>query len=121
MLIELKPINQIPGEPKRRFFVDKALDLYVWFDESNSITGFQLSYDKQGLCRALTWWKDKGYSRSRIDDGEQHPLQPKATPILLPDEDVPFDKKAVAASFMAVSEKLDKSIAKFVLEKVSEY
>jgi hypothetical protein len=121
MLVELKPITQIPGEPRRRFFVDKALDLYVWFNKSDSIVGFQLSYDKQGIPRALTWLKDKGYSLDRIDDGERHPLQPKATPILIPDQDGAFNKQAVAASFLAVSQKLDKAIAAFVLEKVSQY
>jgi hypothetical protein len=119
MLAELKPITQVKGEPKRRFFIDEDSDLYVWFDEAGAIVGFQLSYDKKGNYSALTWWEDKGFCHDRIDDGEVHPLQPKATPILIPDG--AFNKQAVAACFTEASKGLEERITKFVLERISHF
>jgi len=119
MLSEISHVKQIQGEPKRRWFIDEFFDLYIWFDDSNGIVGFQLSYDKKRHCRALTWWQDKGYLHDKIDDGEGRPGQHKSTPILAPDGI--FDKKAIADAFVKASAGLDEGIIKFISEKISAY
>jgi|SRR5208283_1134749 hypothetical protein len=81
MLIECKKVQQIRGEPRRRWFFDDFFDLIVWFSKENFILGFQLCYDMAGNQRALTWKRPDAYFHQRIDDGERRPGKHKATPI----------------------------------------
>ena len=86
MLYEIKGIKQYPGEPKRRWFFDRTLDLTVWFDDEDEIVRIQLCYNKPQEPYALTWDKETGYRHHRIDDGEgERPGKPKGIPILLKD------------------------------------
>lgn len=84
MLKEIIPTRQIPGEPRRVWFIDDEMDFIVWFGESDEIVGFQLCDDKGGNEHALTWFRARGYSFERVDDGEGHPGHPKMAPVLLP-------------------------------------
>ena len=61
MLWEYTKVNQIEGEPRRRWFADDFFDLIVWFDESEDIVGFQLCCDKSRQEKALTWLKHSGH------------------------------------------------------------
>ena len=47
--------RQVPGDPKRRWFTSPRIDLFVWLDEHDSPSGFQLCYDKESREHALTW------------------------------------------------------------------
>ena len=44
----LKNVRQIEGEPFRRWYADDYFDLFIWFDDNDKVTGFQLCYDKFG-------------------------------------------------------------------------
>ena len=59
MLQEITNIRQIEGEPRRRWFADAAVDLYVWYDDADNIIQFQICYDKGPGEQALTWKKDQ--------------------------------------------------------------
>ena len=119
MLQEVKDVRQIPGDPPRRWFADDFFDLIVWFAPDRSVHGFQLCYDIQNKPRALTWFKDLGYTHDGIDDGERVAGVNKASPILVPDG--LFDTSHIAAKFAAAQGDLPKELSELVLAKVKEY
>jgi hypothetical protein len=119
MLKEIIDVRQIAGEPRRRWFTDNYFDLIVWVGENKDIEGFQLCYDKGMNERALTWEKPSSYRHNRVDDGEENPLQPKRTPVLVADG--MFDSLTVAESFRNESKRIDTDINKFVYEKLVGY
>lgn len=119
MLTEYKEVQQIEGEPKRRWLSDDFFDLIVWFSGENLMLGFQLCYDMAGNQRALTWKRPDAYFHQRIDDGEGRPGKHKATPILVPDGR--FDHTVIAAKFRKESVDIEPAIAKFILNILSAY
>ena len=119
MLKEIKQVNQIPNEPFRRWFHSDTMELFVWFEDSGEIYGFQLCYDKGDDEKALTWLKDRGYSHRKVDDGETTLQHFKRTPILVPDGMFPRDE--VLASFKERSGDVDSDIVEFVVEKLGKY
>ncbi len=63
MLREIRNTKQIPGQGPRRWFNDEQLDLFIWYDASGRILGFQLCFDKNTRVeRALTFTEAEGYS-----------------------------------------------------------
>jgi hypothetical protein len=119
MLKEIVNVRQIVGEPRRRWFTDRYFDLYVWVGEDKDIEGFQLCYDKDMNQRALTWNRPSNYKHNRVYDGEENPLQPKRTPVLVADG--VFDCLSVAECFRRESMSIDPDINKFVYEKLVGY
>lgn len=119
MLDEVLDVRQIKGETQKRWFTDDYFDLIVWLDDNNGIIGFQLSYNRFKGEHALTWHRESGYNHYRVDDGENRPGKPKATPILV--SDGYFDYKGIAKNFRLRSKKIEKRIARFVIEKLIRY
>jgi hypothetical protein len=119
MLREIVPTRQISDEPYRKWFADRAFDLIVWFSPSNDVVGFQLCYLKGENEHALTWWKDRGFSHARIDDGEGRPDSQKMTPILVADGTM--NKKDLIAMFREKSEAIDPDLVRFITEKIEKY
>ena len=119
MLYEIRYPRQIPGEPPCRWFMDDFFDLIVWLSASQAIRGFQLVYDKRRSPRALTWRQDVGYWHHKVDDGENRPGKPKASPILLPDGT--FDPQGIGEAFAHASAHMDTTIAQFVRQKIVAY
>jgi hypothetical protein len=119
MLYEIPHTRQIPGEPHRRWFTDAFFDLIVWRSASQAILGFQLAYDKRRSHRVLTWRQGVGYAHNKVDDGENRPGKPKASPILLPDGT--FDPQGIGEAFAHASAHVDPHIAQFVMQKIVEY
>ena len=118
MLSEITNTRQIPGEGKRRWFRDDEFDLIVWYDDNNTVFGFQLCYDKLLGERALTWKKSGSYQHDAIDDGEV-PFGNKMSPILVADGS--FDKKRIAQVFVDKSAQIEQEIVDLVIEKVQNY
>lgn len=116
MLKESHSTRQFPNEPIRRWFTGSALDLIIWYEENEEIVGFQLCYNKGMNEHALTWWEGKGFSHTRIDDGEGLPDSQKMTPILLPDG--AFDKEEVLTLFRQEGAGIDPELISFVTGKV---
>ena len=119
MLREVTNVRQIPDDPPRRWFSDEFFDLIVWFAPDRSIHGFQLCYDIGNKPRALTWFKDKGYTHNGIDDGEPAGGVNKASPILVPDG--LFDTPHISAKLAAAGGDLPRDIRELVLTKIREY
>ena len=119
MFTEISNVRQIKGEPKRRWFSDKDLELIVWFGEHDRIVGFQLCYEMDKEPRALTWRENEGFLHTGIDDGEIGWRAQKATPVLI--RDGVFDQKTIGKRFASSSQTLPKEIADFVLLKIKDY
>ena len=119
MLKEIIPTRQIPNEPRRVWFMDDEMDLIVWLGESDEIIGFQLCDDKGRNEHALTWFKAKGYSFERVDDGEGHPGHPKMTPVLLPDNNPDINRLLPRFSHRARS--VPKYLRNFITAKLRAF
>lgn len=89
MLHEIKNVRQERGAGRRRWFESDGLDLVVWLDRQNAVTGFQLCYDLGQGEHALTWRPSLGFAHHTVDAGEATPLR-NETPVLLPDGGVPW-------------------------------
>lgn len=119
MFKEILGVRQIKGEPKRRWFSDGDLELIVWLDENDGIVGFQLCCEVDKEPKALTWYENKGFLHSGIDDGDSRVGAYKPSPILI--SDGVFDKKTIEKRFAASSPSLPEEIADFVKRKLAEY
>jgi hypothetical protein len=95
------------------------MDLTVWLDDRDEITGFELCYDKGKNERAVRWARDAGFIHERVDDGEGRPGRYKATPVLLPDG--LFEAKKISRSFHGNSRDIDQRIAEFVERKLHTF
>ncbi|MBN1672756.1 MAG: hypothetical protein JXR37_17060 [Kiritimatiellae bacterium] len=119
MLQEIVPTRQVPGEPRRRWFTDKQMDLIVWYAADDRISGFQICYLEGTQQKALTWLAEKGFSHKDIDDGEHDPRTHKMTPILVPDGQP--DTRRVLNVFLELSEQLEPAVRRFVLDTLETY
>ena len=120
MLRELRDVAQVPGEPHRRSFEDDGLDLVVWSSSEGRIVGIQLCYGKgTNRERALTWFKDRGFSHMRVDDGENQPGKYKMTPILVPDGI--FDVDELLRIFEDAGRSLDQALSEAVADVIRGY
>ena len=114
-LIELQS-DQCPVE-NRRWFSSSDVDLIVWFSETQSVTAFELYYDKNINEHVLIWRKEKGFSHQAVDDGEQKPaLNYKEAPILIPDGI--FDPERIRKLFERLQEELPATVAKIVRQEL---
>ena len=119
MLREIKPVRQIPGEPRRRIFVDDFFILTVWHLPQGSLIGFQLCHERGPNEKALSWSIFDEFSHDRAEDGEGIPGHYKMTPILVGDG--LFDKDNILALFKKESTEIDPTIVSFVCEKIMKY
>ena len=105
---EIPSVRHDPGESNRRWFIGDDLELIIWSDEAGGVRRFQLAYDRRGEERMVEWDRSRGIALHRVDTGEVHPLQPKATPILAPDHRRPPGD--LAARFAAAAGSLERRV-----------
>jgi hypothetical protein len=105
-------------DAKNQWFFDDEFDLIIWIDRDETISGFQLCYDKHGTERALTWKKASGYTHERVDSGEEDPTKNR-TPILVSDGICPIQE--ITELFLLRSTEIDPSIRTFVEARLREY
>ena len=118
MLRELKKVQQVTGEPKRRWFFAHEIDLVVWEEDNGSITGFQLAYDKHRDEHSISWQKERGFSHYVVDDGE--PLAgANHTPFLYIDG--PFKSDRVLELFLSMSAEVPANVVACVVAKLREF
>ncbi len=120
MLREFTGVRQIPNDGYRRWFTDEEFDLFIWYEDSSQdeIVGFQLCYNKRGEQKALTWYRDKGYLHTAIDDGEASPLKNR-TPILVADGMFPKDR--VIELFRKAARNMEHELFELVETKLVDY
>lgn len=119
MLQETKGTSQLPGEPFRRWFSDETFDIIVWYTDNKDIMGFQLCYREALDQKALTWFKGKGFTHKRVDDGEGRPFRHKMTPILVPDGI--FERDHVLELFEERSKAIDPEVVRIVTQTIKKY
>jgi hypothetical protein len=118
-LTEVRHVQQVPGEPGRRWFSSDNLGLIVWCDDAGSPIAFRLCHDKGRSERALTWTPDRGFSHMAIDDGEEGVgIRHKSTPVLVADGI--FHANRVCDLFAESSAQLPPEIVEFVAAKLRE-
>ena len=118
MLYELENVSQKEKGKFRRWFEDDYFDLIVWYDSNRSISGFQLCYEKFGDEHALTWIEKDGFTHEKVDD-YRNPMQVPVTAILVANG--PFPSKKIYKRFKENSRNIDQSIAKLVIDKITEF
>jgi hypothetical protein len=102
VLTEVKDVRQYPEEGSRRWFMDKDMDLILWYQNDNKgLIGFQISYDKRSVQRTVTWKSsDEGRTGSSLTcDG-------------------PYNKNRVIRLIEQTGADLDRDILKFVLQQL---
>ena len=119
MLSEIEDARQIPGEGKRRWFMDEELDLIIWYDDDGSMQGFQLCYDKLEHERALTWRKPNSYQHHAIDSGEPAMGGPKMSPVLVADGVV--DSALIEKLFTEHNGEVPKELADTISKIILDY
>lgn len=118
-LKEILPTRQVKGEEKRKWFSSVTMDLIVWLNEADEITGFQICYEKESEEKAFTWTGRKGVSHMLVDDGEgKGELGRKASPILA--ANAACDAPAIASLFKSEAENLPDDLQKFILSRIKE-
>jgi len=116
-LIEFKGTQQIAGERRRRWFSSTDMDLIVWYDEGDSIAGFELYYDKNIREHVFIWRAGSGFAHLAVDDGEQKPvLDYKEAPILIPDGQI--DPNRIRSLFEVSCENLPAEVVALVRRKL---
>ena len=96
------------------------MDLIVWYDEDDSIAGFELYYDKNIREHVFIWGAHSGFAHLAVDDGEQKPvLEYKEAPILIPDGHV--DPHHIKHLFEGSCENLPPEVATLVIRKLEQY
>jgi hypothetical protein len=120
MLREIAHVQQIDGEPRRRWFQSVDFDLIVWYDKQDRPAGFQLCYDrsKPRLEHALTWNTPASYRHMAVDDGEGRPFRHKGSPIFAPDGT--FNAAKVRDALVVESAEPSLDIVGLVVGKLSD-
>jgi hypothetical protein len=117
-LRELPRVQQVAGEPRRRWFHDHEMDLVLWEGEDGQPVGFQLAYDKHRNEHSIEWRAGRGFTHYQVDDGEAAALS-KETPFLYLDG--AFQRDRVLAAFLAAAASLPPGIAGFVAGRLREF
>ncbi len=118
MLKEIKKVEQLKGEPRRRWFASTALDLFLWYDDDNNIVQFQICYDKGPDEQALTWHHEKGLMHHKVDDGENRSFRMKGTPIMVSNSN--FNTNEILTKFEQLAGDLEYSIVNFILSQLRQ-
>jgi hypothetical protein len=111
VLTENRQVKQEPGL-RRRWFEDDGLELIVWYGTAGDVDGFQLCYELADGGHALTWRRETGFARNRVDAGDATPLK-NQTPVLTPEAG--GSREEVAKRFRARSAGLESSLREMIL------
>lgn len=118
MLREIPNVQQVPGEPRRRWFFSHEQDLLVWFGEGGAPVAFQLAYGKYRNEKALRWKAGKGFTHEAVDDGENAGVVKEAAILVA---DGYFDATGVLERFVELSTEVPPEIVDFVRARLAEH
>lgn len=119
MLKEFLETRQYEGEPRRRWFYSKDLDLIVWVNEANLPFKFQLCYDSRLQEHALTWESGRGFDHSCVDSTKSQSGH-MASQILVHNGDQ-FDRDRVRDTFVESSHALEVQIRDLITLVLDAY
>ena len=118
MLREIVNVKQLKDEPRRRWFSSASLDLFIWYDDDDSIIQFQVCYDKGPKERALTWHHERGLMHHTVDDGENRTFRMKGSPIMINDSD--FDVESIVTKFRELAGDIEFSTVNFIINTIHD-
>jgi hypothetical protein len=115
MLREIQNVKEIPGQGVRRWFSDENLDLFVWYDASQRILGFQLCFDKNTRAeRALTFTEAEGYCLDHVS--AESSVCDMASPVLVGAGEV--SRRQLLAELGERGASLERSLYEYLWEKL---
>lgn len=117
-LRELPRVQQVAGEPRRRWFHGHEMDLVIWEGADGELIGFQLAYDKHRGEHSIEWRAGRGFTHFQVDDGEAA-LHSKETPFLY--RDGAFERDRVLQRFLDDAGALPPDISGFVAARLREF
>jgi hypothetical protein len=117
-LREVPNVQQVAGEPRRRWFFCHEQDLFVWFDDSGEPVAFQLSYGKYRNEHAIRWKAEGGFRHYSVDDGEAGAVTSDA-PLLMMDG--PFAASGVLKRFRELAGEVPREIVEFIAARLREH
>lgn len=118
MLHEIKNVKQERGPGRRRWFESDGLELVVWFDQGDTVTGFQICYDFGHGEHALTWRRESGFAHTGIDAGDESPFMNRTPVLKMPQTDPPWTE--IVRVFESHSVTLEPALRSLVLGRLTE-
>ncbi len=118
MLLEVRNVQQVSGEPTRRWYFSHEQDLLIWIGDDGKPVAFQLSYGKYHDEHAIRWKAGRGFSHYSVDDGEQSAAA-NNTPMLI--SDGVFKAAHVLTRFRELSAEMPREFADFVCARLREH
>jgi len=118
ILREVRNVQQVPGEPRRRWFFSHKQDLIVWFGEDAKPVAFQLSYGKYRDEHAIRWKAGRGFVHHRVDDGEITGMVKQAAILVA---DGAFEAAQVLKRFLELSGEMPRDLVEFVSARLREH
>jgi hypothetical protein len=116
MLTEIR--FKADSKSEKRWYQDEYFDLFIWQDETEQITSFQLCYDRLGDERVIYWDSERGFAHYRVDDGEDSPHK-NMSPVLVRTGELPSNE--VFTLFVQSSQLMDSDLSRFIIQKLDEY
>ena len=111
-------VSQKEEKSFRRWFEDDYFSLIVWYSKKdNTISGFQLCYNKKWDEHVFTWHKRDGFMHNKLDKSRRG--SSPATPILVDNGIFPIGD--VMNRLKSSVDLLDEDIRKIIFDKLIEY
>jgi hypothetical protein len=117
-LHEITNVKQERGPGRRRWFESEDLELVVWLDAHDVVTGFQICYDFGQGGHALTWRRQSGFAHTGIDAGDESPFFNRTPVLRTPQTDPPWAE--LIRTFEARSVGLEPALRSLVLGRLAE-
>ena len=115
MLRQISNVYEESEEPKKLWFTEEELDLFIWVSDQNEIVKFQFSYDKPNNEKLFLWESGIGLKHAYVDDGSRPGKYP-SSPILL--DEAPYDKSVVVDLLQRKSGDIPKAHLLFIKEEI---
>ncbi len=123
MLKEISRFRSYGGDANRRVFVDKDMDLYVWFNQGVP-QRFHLSYNKRVGGGAVGWNNESGFEQRPFAQLEAFAVMTGWSPLLdllFMQNGQEISASALAYQFLQASNNIAPWLADFIYARLMEY
>ena len=94
------------------------MDLFVWINDADQVTGYQLTYNKPHDEKALCWTEEHGFSHQSVDEGTRPGKHP-GSPLLISDGVV--DVVWLSSLLKENTGELDVKIKAFIIASIQNF
>lgn len=119
MLHEISSISSPGHSGVKRWFSCRGMDLYVMLYK-NVPFRFQLTYNKRGLEKTISWDGYRGFHYKLADNGETSFPHDRQTAVLTGAGEQ-NNMAVIARDFLAACKKIDVGLADFIYARLMEY